>query len=57
MGKYLVLWRRSPTAWPTDPRDYSELVKRIGPLVDESIASGKVIEHSHFLDGTSGYSI
>jgi len=53
----LVLWRRSPTAWPTDPVEYSKLVMKIGPLVDNSIETGKVIEHGHFLDGTSGYSI
>ena len=53
----MVLWRRSPTAWPTDPVGYSKLVMRIGPLVDNSIETGKVIEHGHFLDGTSGYSI
>ena len=57
MARFLVLWRRSPTAWPTDPIEYSNLVMKIGPLVDDIIKTGKVIEHGHFLDGTSGYSI
>jgi hypothetical protein len=57
VARYLVLWRRSPTAWPTDPVEYSKLVMKIGPLVDDSIKKGEIIEHGHFLDGTSGYSI
>jgi len=57
VARYLVLWRRSPTAWPTDSVEYSNPVMKIGQLVDNSIKTGKVIEHGHFLDGTSGYSI
>jgi len=57
VARFLVLWRRSPTAWPTDPVEYSNLIMKIGPLVDNSIEKGEIKEHGHFLDGTSGYSI
>ena len=57
MARYLVLWRRSPTLWPTDPAEKSKLVKKIGGSIDDDIKKGKIKEHGHFLDGNSGYTI
>jgi hypothetical protein len=57
MARYLVLWRRSPTAWPTDPLEYSNLVSKFGALVQNWMKKGEMKEHAHFLDGTSGYTI
>jgi hypothetical protein len=57
MAKYLVLWRRNPTVWPTDPVEYSNLVTKFGASVDDAIKKGEMKEHAHFLDGTSGYTI
>ena len=57
MARYLILWRRSPTAWPTDPVEYSRLVERAAAWIDDRIKKGEIKEHAHFLDGTSGYTI
>jgi hypothetical protein len=57
VARYLVLWRRSPTAWPTDPVEYSNLIMRFKAAIDNSMKKGEMKEHGHFLDGTSGYTI
>ncbi|MCJ7631655.1 hypothetical protein MUP77_04540 [Candidatus Bathyarchaeota archaeon] len=57
MAKYLVLWRRSPAVWPSDPKEKSNLIKTIGTSINNSIKKGEIKEHAHFLDGNSGYTI
>jgi hypothetical protein len=57
VAKFLVLWRRSATAWPTDPVEYSKLVESSAAWIDDRIKKGEIKEHAHFLDGTSGYTI
>jgi hypothetical protein len=58
VAKYLVLWRRSPATWPTDPEEKSKIIQKIGTtIVDDNIKKGNIKEHGHFLDGNSGYTI
>jgi hypothetical protein len=58
MTRFLVLWRRSPTTWPTDPAEKSKLIQKIGTtVIDNNIKKGEIKEHGHFLDGNSGYTI
>jgi len=57
MTKFLVLWRRSPATWPTDPAEKSKLLQKIASDIDNNIKKGKIKEHGHFLDGNSGYTI
>mgnify|MGYP001060486016 CR=1 FL=1 len=57
MARFLVLWRRSPIIWPTDPAEKSKLIQKIGADIDNSIKKGEIKEHGHFLDGNSGYTI
>ena len=57
MGRYLVLWRRVSTAFPTDPEERSKISKKIGTSLDNWIKKGEIKEHGHFLDGASGYTI
>lgn len=57
MARFLVLWRRNLTTWPTDPVEKSKLVSKIGGNIDNNIKKGEIKEHGHFLDGNSGYTI
>jgi hypothetical protein len=58
MARFLVLWRRSPATWPTDPKEKSKLIQKIAAeFIDGNIKKGKIKEHGHFLDGNSGYTI
>ncbi|MCP8308443.1 MAG: hypothetical protein H3Z54_07080 [archaeon] len=57
MARFLVLWRRSLTTWPTDPAEKSKLIQKMGAAIDKHIKKGEIKEHGHFLDGNSGYTI
>lgn len=58
MGRFLVLWRRSPGApWPEDPVESSKLTERLWLGIDSLIEKGEIKEFGYFMDGMSGYSI
>ena len=58
MAKYLVLWRKNPTApWPTDPAELLKFNEMMWGLFDLQNKSGGVKDYGYFLDGNSGYTI
>ena len=58
MGRFLVLWHRSPVApWPEDPVESSKLVEKLWMGIDNLIKKGTMKEFGYFLDGMSGYAI
>ena len=58
MGRFLVLWHRSPVApWPEDPVESSKLIEKLWMGIDNLIKKGTMKEFGYFLDGMSGYAI
>jgi hypothetical protein len=54
---YLNYWRKSPTAWPTDPAENIKLTEMMWAAMEAKINTGEVREFGFFSDSVSGYVI
>ena len=55
MAKFINLWERDESKWPTDPRERAEISGKLMEMTKKLLAEGKISDWGQFASGRGGY--